>query len=219
MILGYIKNVFIPPSKFGVATSTPVRSLVDAMNVGGGSRTTIAFVNSGFSWGDIDHVIASVTAPLHAAGKDVVVLAHDTDLLTTCRSSLQGVSHCFAAAVFYSSPTEGSGGIWNYTIRVDGALGGKIDVGKTKNDAEIYTIPLQHSIDFSIAALNTTINRNSLPTQVDEFMFTTMTQKERAISIRQTYMNGIAKYTAVTFFLAAVGIVCRTFRPCHFIIH
>jgi hypothetical protein len=42
-------------------------------------------------------------------------------------------------------------------------------------------------------------------------MFTTMTQKQRAISIRQSYMNGIAKYTAVTFFLAAVGIVRQIF--------
>jgi ATP-binding cassette subfamily A (ABC1) protein 3 len=211
VILGYIRNVFIPPSKFGIATSTRVRSLDDAMDAAAGSRTTLAFVNSGLSGGDIDKVIANVAAPLQSAGKDVQFLTHDTDLLTTCRSSLKGVSGCFAAAVFYSSPAEGTGGIWNYTIRIDGALGTKIDVGETNNDAEIYTIPLQHSIDFSIAALNTTISQAALPTQIDEFMFTTMTQKQRAISIRQSYMNGIAKYTAVTFFLAAVGIVRQIF--------
>jgi hypothetical protein len=213
VILGYIRNIFIPPSKFGIATSTPVRSLVDAMDAVTGSRTTIAFVNSGLSGGDIDKVVANVAAPLKATGKDVQFLTHDTDLLATCRSSLRGVSDCFAAAVFYSSPSEGTGGIWNYTIRVDGALGTKVDVGKTNNDAEIYTIPLQHSIDFAIAALNTTIDQAGLPVQVDEFMFSTMTQKQRAIQIRQNYMNGIAKYTAVTFLLASVGVVCQRFPP------
>lgn len=183
------------------------------MNAAAASRTTVAFVNSGLSGGDIDKVIADVAAPLQAAGKDVQFLTQDTDLLTTCRSSLRGASECFGAAVFYSSPTEGSGGIWNYTIRVDGSLGGKIDVGKTNNDAEIYTIPIQHAVDFSIASLNTTSGQAALPTQVDEFMFTTQTQKQRAIKIRQDYMNVVAKYTAVTFFLATVGIVRRLYFP------
>ena len=209
IILGYIRNIFIPPSQYGIATSTPVRSLVDAMDAAAGSRTTIAFVNSGLSGGDIDKVISNVAAPLKAAGKDVQFLTDEADLLTTCRSSLSGVSDCVGAAVFYSSPSEGIGGIWNYTIRIDGALGTKIDVRKKTNDAEIYTIPIQHSIDFSIAALNSTVDQAVLPGQVNEFMFTTLTQKQRAIQIRQNYMNAIAKYTAVTFLLAAVGIVSR----------
>jgi hypothetical protein len=213
VILGYIRNIFVPPSKFGIATSSPVRTLLDAMDTAAKSRPKIAFVNSGLSGGEIDNVIAAVTAPLLAAGKDVQLLAQDSDLLSTCHSSLKGVSDCFGAAVFYSSPTEGSGGVWNYTIRVDGALGGKINVGKTTNDAEIYIIPLQHAIDFSIAGLNTTIDDKALPIEVNEYMFTTETQAQRATQIRQKYMSGIVQYIAVTFFLASVGIVRQSLFP------
>ena len=147
--------------------------------------------------------------PVQAAGKDVQFLTQETDLLTTCRSSLSGVSNCFAAAVFYSSPTEGSGGIWNYTIRVDGSLGVRINVGNTDNDAEIYAIPLQHAVDFTIASLNTTINQATLPTQVDEYMFTSMTQQQRTDKIREEYMSEIVNDLAVLFLLGLVGVVSR----------
>lgn len=189
------------------------------MNIADGSRTTLAFVNSGLSGGDIDKVIANVASPLQVAGKDVQYLTQDRDLLTTCRSSLKGVSDCFGAAVFYSSPTEGTGGIWNYTIRVDGSLGGKINVGKTTNDAEIYIIPLQHAIDFSISTLSNASGQVTLPAQVDEYMFTTMTQKQRQINIRQKYMGGIVQYLAVAFFLASVGIVSRLWQNWASLIH
>jgi len=207
VILAYARNIFIPPATFGIATSTPVRSLVNAMDAETGGRTTLVFVNSGFSGGSIDEVIASVAAPAQAAEKDVQFLTQDTDLLTTWPSSLKGVSNCFGAVVFYSSPTEGSGGIWNYTIRVDGSLGGRINVGSTSNNAEIYTIPLQHAVDFAIASLNTTVSQASLPTQVDEYMFTSMTQQQRADNIREQYMSGVVEYLAVAFMLALVGVV------------
>ena len=212
IILGYIRNIFIPPAKFGVATSNPVRSLVNGIDGATGGRKTLALVNGGFTGGDIDKVIAQVAAPVQAAGNDVQFLNQETDLLTTCRSSLKGVSACYGAAVFYSSPTEGPGGYWNYTIRVDGSLGGgKINVGKSSNDAEVYILPIQHAVDFTIASLNTSINQAALPTQVDEYMFTTITQQQRAINIREKYMSGIVQYIAAAFLLASVGIVRPNF--------
>jgi hypothetical protein len=85
---------------------------------------------------------------------------------------------------FYASPTEGNGGVWNYTIRADGALGLKIDTTNAKNDAEVYAIPLQHAIDFTIASLNTTIDRSALPNEVMEYPYTSKTQKQRNDDIR-----------------------------------
>lgn len=166
----------------------------------------MVFVNNGFTGGNIDQVIQQVAEPARAEGKNVKILSDETKLQTVCRSSLRGVSTCYAAAVFYASPTEGNGGIWNYTIRADGALGIKIDTTSVKNDAEVYALPLQHSIDFTIAALNSTLDRSALPQQVMEYPFTSRTQKERNDNIRVRYMGAIIDIIGVSFFIGIVGV-------------
>ena len=134
------------------------------------------------------------------------ILNKEVELLTTCRNSLRGASNCIAGVVFYSSPTEGPGGIWNYTLRADDALGEKIDVKSTGNDQEIYIIPLQHAIDAAIASMNSTADRPSIPDQVLEYVFTSLTAKEREDKIRINFMKGVIKYLAVAFFIAMSGI-------------
>lgn len=163
-------------------------------------------MNNGLTGGNIDKVIQQVAEPARADGKIVKILSDETDLQTVCRNSLRGVSTCYAAAVFYASPTEGKGGIWNYTIRADGALGIKIDTTSAKNDAEVYVLPLQHSIDFTIASLNTTVNHSALPQQVMEYPFTSITQKQRNDNIRIRYMGALIDILGVAFFLGIVGV-------------
>lgn len=180
--------------------------MASAFNAAGGGRDTLVFVNNGLTGGNIDKVIRQVAEPARAVGKIVKILSDETELQTVCRNSLRGVSTCYAAAVFYASPTEGKGGIWNYTIRADGSLGTKIDTTNAKNDAEIYVLPLQHSIDFTIASLNTTVNHSALPQQVMEYPFTSKTQKERNDTIRVRYMGAIIDILAVAFFLGIVGV-------------
>ena len=204
--LAYARNLFIPPSHFGIGHAAPVKSLTDALR-GGGGRDTVAFVDNGFTGGDINTVINAVADRVKAEGKTVQLLAQEEDLLTTCRSSLRGVSSCFAAAVFYASPTEGPGGQWNYSLRADGGLGNEIDVTNHNNDQEIFALPLQHAIDFAIAAQNTTIDPLAVPTQVDEYPFTSMTQQQRNDKIRTTYMGGIIQVLGVAFFIAIVGVI------------
>ena len=205
--LSYARNLFIPPSRYGIGNATPVRSLPDALSLSGGGRNTVALVNNGFIGGDIGRVIDSVANSVWAAGKDAQILDAETDLLTTCRSSIRGVSTCFGAAVFYGSPTEGLGGMWNYSLRADGGLGSKIDVGSNHNDAEIYVLPLQHAIDFTIASQNTSINQDALPSQVNEYPYTSKTQEERNAELRIRYMGGIIDILAVAFFLGIVGVI------------
>ena len=207
--LAYAKSLFIPPSQYGVGTPAPVKSLADALGYGGG-RNTVAFVNNGYTGGDINNVINTVADQVKAKGKVVQVLAQEEDLLTTCRSSLRGVSSCFAAAVFYGSPTEGPGGQWNYSLRADGGLGNSIYTTKSTNDQEIYAIPLQHAIDFAIAAQNTTIDQSALPNQVDEYSFTSMTQQQRNDQIRTRYMGGIIEILGVAFFIGIVGVIYQS---------
>lgn len=188
--LTFARNLFIPPSQFGIGSPTPVRTLANALQHAGGGRDRVALVNGGFTGGDIEKVIQHVADQITAEGKIVQILSHEQDLMTTCRNSLRGVSTCFGAAIFYASPSEGTGQLWNYSLRADGVLGqGKIDMTKTSNDAELYTLPLQHAIDFAIAHVNQTIDQTALPSQVDEYPYTDKTQKERNDQIRVRFMG------------------------------
>lgn len=207
--LAYARNLFIPPSHYGIGSATPVRSLADALGtaIGGGERNTIALVNNGFTGGDINTVINQVADQVKAEGVTVKILSQQEDLLTICRSSIRGVSSCYGAAVFYASPTEGPGGMWNYSLRADGGLGNKIDTTNANNDQEVYALPLQHAIDFAIASQNTTIDQSALPSRVYEYPYTTQTQKERSDQIRVRYMGGIIEILAVAFFIGIVGVI------------
>lgn len=126
----------------------------------------MVFVHNGLTGGDIEQVINRVAEPVRTTQKQVQVLSSENELRELCRTSLRGVSSCVAAAVFYSSPTEGPGGHWNYSIRTDGALGVGIKVDQKDNDQETYLLPFQHSIDWAIAQVNASSEQNALPNEV-----------------------------------------------------
>lgn len=166
----------------------------------------MALVNNGFTGGAIENLTHQIAQFASASGKDVQILHDEVDLLTTCRSSLRGASSCIAGVVFYSSPTEGPGGIWNYTLRADGALGSKIDVTSSVNDQEIYVLPLQHAIDSAIASNSNAADQSSISDQVLEYSYTSLNQKERDDKIRVSFMRGIINYLGVAFFITMCGI-------------
>jgi len=200
--ISYAKNFFVPPSQFGVGSPSPVRTLSSAFGAAAGFRSKVVFVNNGYTGGDIERLINQVSDTVRMAGKTVEVVSTDRDLLQACPSSLRGVSSCYGAASFYSSPTDGTSGRWNYTLLADGNLATKIYVNQNTNDQELYTIPLQHAIDSAIA----TIDGSSLPADVDEYPFTRQTQEERARAITRAYQGTIINILAVAFYLAIVGI-------------
>ncbi|KAL8998402.1 MAG: hypothetical protein Q9169_002530 [Polycauliona sp. 2 TL-2023] len=207
VFLSYARNLFIPPSRYGIADPTPVRSLADGLAASGGARDTVVLVHNGFLGGDIEEVVNQVADVVRAEGKTVQVTPNEDDLLSFCRSSLRGVSQCYAAAVFYASPDEGPGQIWNYSLRADGGLGIKIDVTNADNDAEVYVLPLQHMIDFTIASLDPSVDQSALPTQVWEYPFTSKTQQQRRDDIRIRYMGGIIDILGVAFAIGMVVVV------------
>ncbi|EEP78973.1 conserved hypothetical protein [Uncinocarpus reesii 1704] len=104
--LSYARNLFIPPAKFGIGEPTPIRSLPNALDAVSGGRDKVVFVNSGFTGGAIDRVIAQVAEPVRSSGKKVEILSSPDQLADSCKSTLLGTSYCIAAAVFYASPTE-----------------------------------------------------------------------------------------------------------------
>ncbi|OQV07636.1 hypothetical protein CLAIMM_12041 isoform 2 [Cladophialophora immunda] len=127
---------------------------------------------------------------------------------TVCNRFLwSGTSSCIAGAVFFSSPSEGEAARWNYTIRADGGLQSKIVTDSSKNDVEIYLLPLQHAIDRAISQVEAgTDGATVLPNTADEYPYTSMTKKERLKRIRTRYMGGIIDILAVAFFIGVVGV-------------
>lgn len=200
--ISYAKNFFVPPSDFGVGSIRPLRSLEDAVSNSGGGRDTFVFINNGFTGGQISQVITPVSDTLTQAGLNVQTVEEEQELMTICRSTIRSVSNCFGAVNFVSSPTEGSGQIWNYTLRADGSLGGRVFVNQETNDHEIYVLPVQHAIDREIALIEGT----SIPDQVQQFPYTSSTNEERDANITRLYMDSIINILGLAYFIGFVGV-------------
>ncbi|KAF2727755.1 P-loop containing nucleoside triphosphate hydrolase protein [Polyplosphaeria fusca] len=198
----YTKNFFVPPSEFGIGSPISVRSLPDALNAAQGNRDRVVFVNNGHTGGAIERVIGDLSDAVRSAGKMAITVERDVDLLTECASSLRGASTCFGAINFHSSPNEGDGVGWNYTLRADGAFGERIYVDRVDNDVEIYVLPFQHAVDTAIAS----VNGSNAPGQVDEYPFTDKTAEEREENIRRLYMGALINIVGVAIYIGVCGI-------------
>ncbi|EME87134.1 ABC transporter, ABC-A family [Pseudocercospora fijiensis CIRAD86] len=199
-IISYAKNFFVPPSEFGIGTPTALRSLSEAVRASAGGRDLVVVAHNASTASDIATVTEALRGPITAQGKTFQVVDSEQELLTLCPSSIRGVSPCFGAVVFDSSPDTGAS--WNYTIRADGALGQNIYVNTQNNDAEIYTLPLQRAIDAAIASQNAT----TLPDAILQYPFTTKTPEERQRNITRLYMGSLIDILAVAYFIGIVGI-------------
>ncbi|CAM1501236.1 Fc.00g103980.m01.CDS01 [Cosmosporella sp. VM-42] len=207
VFLCYAKNLFFPPSHYGIGQPRAVRTLSEAVNNVSGNRDRIVFVNSGYTGGNIDQVILDVTKPLRDLAIETEIVKSELDLRAVCSSSGRGSSRCIGAAVFHSSPSEGDGGGWNYTIQTDGSLGSTVHTDASNNDAQIYSLPLQHAIDFAIASNNATSSKDYLSTDIYEYPFTSESNDEHQQSIREQYMRNIVSILGVAFYLSMVGVL------------
>ena len=199
----YVKNFFVPPATYGVGEPHPVRSLENGLGEADGGRDTVAFVHNGLLGGDIENVVEILTERVESAGKIVRVLENDIELLDICQSSLQGVTPCYGAVSFASSPEEGPDGIWNYTLRADGAFGDSVYVDADDNEAEIYVLPLHRAVDLAIAQVSGT----ELPDEVLALLFTSETNDEREEDITEEYMDSLIEVIGVALLIAVIGVV------------
>ncbi|KAF9891261.1 hypothetical protein FE257_004825 [Aspergillus nanangensis] len=202
----YARNLFIEPATYGIGDPTPLRPFSDALGMISGTRDRFVFVNNGLTGGSIEQVINQVAEPVRATQNQVHIVSSEDELRELCRSTLRGVSSCVAGAVFYSSPSEGPGDGWNYSIRTDLALGAGIHVDANDNNQEVYLLPFQHSIDWAIAQTNSSLGDDSLPNEVSEYPFTSLTQKGRQEQIRTRYMGAIIDIIAIAIFIGVVGV-------------
>jgi ATP-binding cassette, subfamily A (ABC1), member 3 len=212
-LFSFTKNLLVPPAEFGIGKPTPVLDLGDAIKKASNSgREKLVLVNNNFTEGNIDRVFSTVKQQFEDAAEsvsinfNVVSIKREDDLRAECRSNLRGVSRCFGAIVMASSPDEGPGGIWNYTIRADGAFelaAAKFEISKS-NDQQIYIIPLQHSVDRAISLANSSSTNNLNGTQ--EYPYTSMTPEERDREIRRRFQKTIKGWMGVAFLGTVVWV-------------
>lgn len=202
--LAYAQRLFLPASVYGISQPYPVRSLSEAVTDAAGGRDKLVFVNGGSQNGEIAGLIARVTQPLQDVDVQILQLTDEGQLREECRNTILGTSSCIAAVVFYSSPTEGPGGIWNYSIRADGALNRKIVTDADDNDQQIYILPLQLAIDVAISQENA--GATPISSQVDNYPYTSITQEQRRRDIRARFMGGIIDILGVAFYIGMVGV-------------
>ena len=202
-LITYTKNFFVPPATYGIGDPHPVRSLENGLGESDGGRNTVAFVNNGLRGGDIDNVIEILTERVEGAGKVARVVEDDIELLDICQSTLQGVTSCYGAVSFRSSPDEGPDGIWNYTLRADGAFGDSVYVDADDNEAEIYVLPLHRAVDSAIGQVSGT----ELPDEVLALLYTSETNDEREEDITEEYMDSLINIVGVALLIAVIGVV------------
>ncbi|KAL8867657.1 MAG: hypothetical protein Q9174_005517, partial [Haloplaca sp. 1 TL-2023] len=206
--VAYCRTFFLPPSEYGIGSPNPIRDLfTDVFNspTDLGGRNRVVFVDSGFTGGDIEALISLLANPLREAGADVRVISDEDELFDICPSSLTGLSRCFGAATFRASPTEGPGGVWTYTARMDAGLGASVYVDQSDNDAQKFVLPFIHAIDAGIASLS---GNTDFPVAGDmaEYPFTYETRQERDDEIHRFFMSALTNYLAVSLFIGMCGI-------------
>ncbi|KAH6640455.1 hypothetical protein F5144DRAFT_483305 [Chaetomium tenue] len=209
--LSFARNLFVPSATYGISDVRPVRSLADGLSVASGSgRDNVVFVNSGFTGGDVERVVDELARVVRMdAGLVATIAESEDEVPLICRASLRGVTPCAAAVIFHGSPTEGDGGLWNYTIRADASLGaGRIDAEKDTNDAQVYLLPLQHAIDSAISRQNGGGDDGAqpLPSAMDEYPFTSLTNEELADRVRVVYQGMIMNFLGVVFIVTIIGV-------------
>ncbi|KAM3494355.1 hypothetical protein MY3957_002363 [Beauveria namnaoensis] len=205
------RNLFVPPATFGIGDVRPLMPIKDALQRGSDAgRTKLILVNNGHAGGNIDKVLNDVANIVQNAnaGVAVVRVSNEKEIPGQCRSTLRGVTACFNAIVFRSSPDEGNGAIWNYTIRTDAAFYQepmRIRVDKGDNVEQIYMIPTQHMVDRAIAKIANPSQQDPLAS-VQEKAFTSHTGEERLAQTRRLYHKSIINFMGVAFITTILWI-------------
>ncbi|KAF5021446.1 hypothetical protein F66182_6510 [Fusarium sp. NRRL 66182] len=202
-LFSFTRNLLVPPAEFGIGQPTPIMPLSEAIDRASGSgRQKLVLVNNNFSRGPIDQAFDALQTRFEDAAQnvefEVIRAENEDDLATHCPSNLRGVSRCFGAVVMTSSPDEGPGNIWNYSIRADGAFvmaTARFEIDKS-NDQQIYLIPLQHAVDQAIVSLN---GSGGALDNTQEYPYTSLSSEERDREVRRLFQRTIKSWMGVAF--------------------
>ncbi|KAH8716914.1 hypothetical protein GQ44DRAFT_829766 [Phaeosphaeriaceae sp. PMI808] len=180
LIIGYSKNFFSSPQHWGVSSAHNIRSFKEGLAASGG-RNIVGFIDNGMTSGDVASVIDSLSQQVRDAGR---IAKHYNDswaLAQDCRNDEKGVSPCFGAVIFYSSPSQGSNassqGVWNYTIRGQGAVwASTADITSNKNGPEVDLLPFQRALEGEFIKLSGPNAASKIPQEMEVILYTEQDQ-------------------------------------------
>ena len=203
--------IVFPPGTFGVGSPRPVKTLGQAFDVARDSgRDKIVLINSsGHTDGDIEQVLDRIASFVTAQNRGIRVIqaGHESAIAIECPSNPRGATGCFGAIEMQSSPNEGTGGIWNYTIHTDAVLANSpltFNIDSTTNPEEVYLLPIQRVINTIIVELNST---DVYPlARSMELPFTSKSEDERQAQDRRFHHRAIIHSLGVTFLSAVLWI-------------
>lgn len=81
----------------------------------------------------------------------------------------------------------------------------KINVDKSDNPEEVYLLPIQRTIDGIIVGMNHTSAPQTLA-NTQEMPYTSMTQKQREIKVREIFHKAITSFMGVAFIASVIWI-------------
>jgi ATP-binding cassette, subfamily A (ABC1), member 3 len=203
----FSQNLLLPPVTYGEGDVHPIRSLTEALRESQ-YRHRIVFANSGLEDGPIDRVIDSLASEAQAVDGFEVLRRRDQSALNVdCEPGSRAVTDCFGAVIFHGSPSEGSSGLWNYTILHDGATSGfRIHVDRNTNDQDLYLLPLQKAVDAAIASVATSNSSSTtsgpqptdLSDTINRFPFTSLTPEQLRERVRELFQSSIINFLGIT---------------------
>ena len=202
VILASVKTWIHNDGGYGVGTPSPIRSLPDAFDAVGSSRKNFVIVDRGLQGENIRYVIDSLRDMATNGGRTVRIANDDSQIAGLCPSSSKGSTDCFAAVDFWSSPDQGPGQLYNYTIWNDWVIqGARVD--RDDNAIQLYLLPLQRAIDSLISERN---NGTRLPDTILQYPYTTRTQAE--VDFQDGRFFGLLVTQAIAFalFIGMAGI-------------
>ncbi|KAG9200609.1 hypothetical protein G6514_006787 [Epicoccum nigrum] len=169
----------------------------------------VGFVDNGMKGGEVASVIDALSQTIRAAGKTPKIYKDTRDLALECRTDDKGTTPCYGAAVFFSSPTEGtnysSQGNWNYTIR--GSDGGSADVRSSDSTPERDMLPFQMALDTEIISRFKSGNQTQLPVDVQVIAYTDQDMDALADSRTANYLGLAVSIFGPLFAFTLVEIV------------
>ncbi|KIW43596.1 uncharacterized protein PV06_04683 [Exophiala oligosperma] len=202
LLISYIRNFFLPPSKYGFGELDAIRSPANAF-AAQSSRDRIVLINNNYTGGLIEEAIDRLSSTYVAAGADVQHASSESELSDLCRSSLTGTTRCYGAVSFWGSPGDnGSDTHWDFSAYMDWALGSRVHVDQDNNDAQLYALPFVHAINSAIA----NVSGKHLTQDMLQYPFTSQTFQQREDQVQDKFMSALQNYLALVIFIAMCGI-------------
>ncbi|KXT09611.1 hypothetical protein AC579_7646 [Pseudocercospora musae] len=202
VILASVKNWIHNNGGYGFGNPSPIRSLSEAFDYVGSTRSKFVIVDRDLAGDDVRSVIDELSKMARNGNRELHTLQDSSEIANICPSSSKGVTDCFGAVDFWSSPETTPGGIWNYTVWQDSVIRGA-DVRRDDNAVQVYTLPLQHALDIMISRRS---NGTVVPDTILQYPFTEQTQAEEDFKDSKFFGLLVTQAIAFALFLGLCGI-------------